>query len=213
MNLEKRWMELWQSLGITKNMFPDFAVVLKRYDEEARYYHNRDHLIHCLGEFDNIKHHLDNPLAVEVAIWYHDVVLGQYPNNEEESAKLAQAVMKTAGINKNFRRQVCRLILLTKHKKKPKSQDKDGKYLIDIDLAILGQEPAWFERYNQAIENEHGWISKHEYQSRRKKFLQGLLKRFSIYSTRLFQNKLETQARRNIKWALRELEQEEEMIA
>lgn len=59
------------------------------YSKPSRVYHTLPHIVHCFLEFDSVKHFLKNPEAVELAIWFHDIVyetsLELYPFNEERS--------------------------------------------------------------------------------------------------------------------------------
>lgn len=61
------------------------------YSEPHRHYHNFHHIADSLAEFDRARHLAREPLAVELAIWFHDTVYDtRAGNNEEQSAELGR---------------------------------------------------------------------------------------------------------------------------
>ena len=93
------------------------------------------------------------------------------------------------------------LIMATQHHTVTED-DTDGQLLLDIDLAILGQETARFNEYEQQIRQEYAWVSEQDFKSGRAAVLQSFLQREWIYQTDYFRGRLEQQARLNIQTAL-----------
>jgi predicted metal-dependent HD superfamily phosphohydrolase len=77
----------------------------------------------------------DRAILIE-AIWWHDVVYDpKRPDNEEQSAILAEQ-----HVDPGIGAEVGRLVRLTKtHEVAP--DDRRGAVLISIDLSILGADP------------------------------------------------------------------------
>jgi predicted metal-dependent HD superfamily phosphohydrolase len=101
-----------------------------------------------------------------------------------------------AGVSPDISTRVAALILATKHDREPGSPD--ARLLVDVDLAILGCEPAVFAAYDRAIRQEYSWVPEEEYRGARAAILQRFLHHPAIYHTRFFRDRLETQARQNL---------------
>jgi len=193
----ERWKNLFKRVGC--NISPDeqFKSLVKAYSEKHRAYHNLNHLEQCLKEFDKVKSYLDLPDLVEIAIWYHDAIYNtRSDRNEEESALLAERDLNDFGIIKESIKTVHDLILSTKHNDEPKYSDT--KYLIDIDLSILGSAPNIFQEYENNIRKEYKWVPIFLFRKKRVEVLKSFLRRKHIFYTKLFREKYEYQARINI---------------
>lgn len=181
------------------------------YREPHRSYHTAQHIIECLEHLDQCvslyrsdpglykkgaQYHLQ---AIELAIWWHDIVYQTAQNstigNEQLSASYAYF---TARETKSYI-YVANLILATDHKKEPGSVDvANGDVIADIDLAILGAEPERFEQYEQQISEEYRHVPPQQYNEARRKFIQGMLDRPRIYHTDYFHDRFEARARENL---------------
>ncbi|WP_052700153.1 hypothetical protein [Methylocucumis oryzae] len=60
--------------------------ILTLYNQPARRYHNIEHIIHCLKEFDQIGDQIPDPDAVEMALWFHDSIYyaGRIDNEQKK---------------------------------------------------------------------------------------------------------------------------------
>src|SRR6185503_17820748 len=157
MPLETRWATLWERLSAAG----DLPVVWQRlhaaYTEPHRRYHTLAHLEHCLLEFDAARELAQDPLAVEYALWFHDLHYDTHASdNEERSASEADAVLSRAGWPEERRARVRQMILDTKHAAIPASPD--GTLMADVDLSILGQPRTRFEAYEREIREEYAWV-------------------------------------------------------
>ena len=193
-----KWIEFWQRLGVKNNPAPYFAELEARYCEPHRAYHNLAHVLDCLEEFESAKNLAHDPLAVEMAIWYHDAVYDpRAKDNEEQSAKLAAKAGDESGLPNLLKQRVNNLILATK--KHDASLDQDAAVMVDVDLSILGREARRFDEYENQIRQEYGWVSDAAFVAGRTAVLESFLSRQTIYSTEFFRNRYERQARRNLK--------------
>ncbi|OGP92616.1 MAG: hypothetical protein A2Z19_07630 [Deltaproteobacteria bacterium RBG_16_54_18] len=197
MDYLSRWDNLFNRIGCNKNPEEQFHRLVKAYSEKHRAYHNLNHIEQCLNEFDQLKYYLDLPDLVEIAIWYHDAIYNtRSDRNEEESALIAENELNSLGIIEEPIKTVHDLILSTKHNDEPKNSD--SKYLIDIDLSILGANTNIFQEYEKNIRKEFKWVPKYLFQKKRGEVLKSFLRRKHIFYTELFRKKYEYQARINI---------------
>jgi len=179
-------------------------VLLPRYTEPQRHYHDLRHIEACLVSLCNVRH--DGSLrkeqeirlnTVELALWFHDAIYtpGAH-DNEQRSADLAFEVISKTGIDSKIGVEVRDLIMATTHHNAPMSGY--AALICDIDMVILGRKPSDYRQYAEAIRREFSMVPVEQYCVGRTKVLQGLLARHLIYGTRYFQDLCEVQARRNL---------------
>lgn len=196
---EARFKALWQRCATPAS--DEFASgvyrdVRDRYMEPHRRYHTPVHIAHCLNQFDLARDHMDEPDAVEMALWFHDVVYDARANdNEEQSAKY---FLETCGekLDSDFRSKVFDLIIVTIHKELPKSNDE--KFMVDIDLSSFGLPWDRFLKDSEGVRNEFPHLSDEEFYPAQKIFLDSLLERKHFCFTRFFRERHEQTARDNI---------------
>jgi predicted metal-dependent HD superfamily phosphohydrolase len=158
-----------------------------RYAEPHRRYHTLAHIEHCLREFP--PEEAQDPASVLLAIWYHDAIYDpRRSDNEERSAELLLQDFPAA-------RRAADLVLVTKHHQ---AADPDAELVVDIDLAILGQAPADFDRYERQIREEYDWVPEPVFREKRGALLRAFLARPRIYRTDAFRERLEAPARANL---------------
>ena len=173
-----------------------FNLLFNAYTESQRYYHTIQHIVECLDMFHQVRDQLNDPIAVEWAIWFHDIVYDpQASDNEEQSADLMQ---KKCGhlLSSDQIKKVYAWILATK-KHKP-SNDQDLNYLLDIDLAILGSSRSRFAVYEQQIQQEYAWVEPELYKQKRAEVLRHFYQMQPLYQTEYFMNLLENRAKLNL---------------
>jgi predicted metal-dependent HD superfamily phosphohydrolase len=95
------------------------------------------------------------------------------------------------------------LVLATRHESV--ALDPDSQVIEDVDLSILGAEPARFDQYEEQVRQEYGWVAGPIYQHKRKAILESFLARAAIYNTSRFIERYERQARANLARALARL--------
>jgi predicted metal-dependent HD superfamily phosphohydrolase len=137
---------------------------------------------------------------VLLALWFHDAVYApRAADNEERSAELVRALALPGAVTG----RAAALVLATKHASPP--DDPEAKLTVDIDLAILGQSEVRFDRYEEQVRKEYGWVPGFLFRSKRAAILESFLKRPTIYGTDVFQAKYEAAARANLERSLRRL--------
>jgi predicted metal-dependent HD superfamily phosphohydrolase len=181
-----------------------YQELVSRYSEPHRHYHNLHHIAECLGEFDSARHLAGDPVALELAIWFHDVVYDPHaPDNEERSAEVAKQHLGQAGGSAALIGSVAAFVLTTKAHES--STHRDASLLIDVDLSILGQQKERFREYEAQIRWEYNWVPESTFAARRAEILERFLARERVYTTEPFFTKYESRARANLQDSIRKL--------
>lgn len=200
------WEEL-QKRGGQGDKIKFWNDVLSPYFEQNRFYHSWKHILHMLEEYEEVKQLLADPSLVKHAIWMHDSVYNTQSHgnkNEEDSARNAYSHAIRFHLGEEYAKELKSLVSLTDHVGFPISTD--GRYLVDIDLAILGAEPTIFDEYEESVRKEYEWVPIDVFKTERAKILRSFLERESIYHTEYFQAKYEEVARKNLQRSLQNLE-------
>jgi predicted metal-dependent HD superfamily phosphohydrolase len=200
-DLRVRWERLW----IDSAAQHAFADLVKAYTAPSRHYHNVHHIRSCLKQASAMSHAFADYPAVVATIFFHDAVYDvTRSDNEERSAELAECHLRAMGQSDAFVAVIRELIVDTRHQSPPATTD--GRFLVDIDLAILGAAPDEFDAYEQAIRREYAHVPDEAFASGRARILRGFLAREWIYATKLFRERYETAARENLRRSLARLE-------
>src|SRR5262245_7191495 len=201
---ERSWINIWKSLRAQGEPLPVLHDLIARYEEPHRGYHTLDHILDCLKEFQSVRSSATEKDAIEMALWFHDAVYDpRATDNEEQSAQLAEDVLRRAKVPDHFIRCVRDLILATRHQALPELPD--AQLLVDIDRAVLGQSAERFDAYETAIRKEYQWVPKKIFGEKRAAILKSFLDRQTIYATPEFQKKYEPTARANLERSIRRL--------
>ena len=185
---------------ILKALWQGIAV---RYNESQRAYHSLQHIQQLFGQFEQIKHHLNEPHIIALALFYHDVIYAPTrADNELKSAEYAVEALRPY-----FSAAQCQyiyaLIMMTANHKLAECSNAqknfDSAYLLDMDLSILGASWSEYEQYAQAVRQEYAHVSNIDYRVGRIAVLTELLAHPTLYLTDYYSTRLETQARQNIK--------------
>lgn len=143
--------------------------VLKRYEEDHRYYHTTTHLLDVVLQLSKLDNFDDELFLAAV---YHDAVYDSQANdNEERSAALFLVEAKSASLNKLQMDSINRLILDTKTHK-PSSEK--SQLLIKADLSILDQPLSKLIEYEHQIFKEFQFVDYKVYQPKRIEILNQL---------------------------------------
>jgi predicted metal-dependent HD superfamily phosphohydrolase len=194
--LVRSWQRAWATLGLN---VPEGLMqrLLQAWAEPQRHYHTTQHLIECLALLEPELHSTQHPGEVELALWFHDAVYDpKAKDNEARSADWACQALAQAGAGEAVQQRVRALIMATCHDAEP--VDPDARLLVDIDLAILGAEPARFAEYDAQVRAEYRWVPGWLYRRKRQQVLAGFLARPVIYGTARFQERFERAARENL---------------
>lgn len=199
---ESYWQQFSNHLMLTDTHSKALLhLLLDAYSEPQRHYHTIQHIVECLAFFHQIKNQLNDPIAVELAIWFHDAIYNpQAIDNEEKSAELMEQYCSQL-FEKAQLQKVYEWIIATK--KHSPATDQDLNYLLDIDLAILGSSKRRFAEYEQQIQQEYSWVDADLYRVKRAEVLNYFFEMKPLYQTEYFRDLLEEQAKNNLTSSLR----------
>ena len=174
-----------------------------------RAYHDTTHLWACLRHLQTVQDQLpgalQDPHAAALALWYHDAIYWPWGrHNEERSADWAARFLRSQGLPEPMVLRVHQHILDTRHAPGPLMGD--ALWVVDIDLAILGQSDAVFRQFERNVRREYFFVRWPRYVAGRSAVLKGFLHRPRIYGTPWFHDRYEAQARINLHHALTALD-------
>lgn len=198
----------WHVLLLRHSASPDAyavgAALLARWSEPHRRYHDVTHLRGVLDAVDYLAGSADDPDAVRLAAWYHDAVYAGAPDDEENSAVLAEADLSALGLPAALVAEVARLVRLTVEHD-PGPADRNGQVLSDADLAVLALEPEEYRRNSARVRAEYRHVSDADFRAGRARVITALLAAPSLYRTPEARRMWEDAARRNLTSELRTL--------
>jgi predicted metal-dependent HD superfamily phosphohydrolase len=176
--------------------------LLRRWSEPHRRYHDVRHLTAVLDAVDELAGEADDADAVRLAAWFHDAVYTGRPGaDERDSAALADAALRAAGLDDALVAEVVRLVELTVGHD-PDPGDRNGGVLCDADLAVLGGDPVEYAAYAAGVRDEYARVPEEEFRRGRAAVLEGLLARDPLFSTATARDRWEDRARRNVETEL-----------
>lgn len=181
------------------------------YATPPRAYHNFAHVEAVLCHYDEVAQGpgWERPREVLLAVLYHDAIYEPgRKDNEARSAELAVEHIRRwlpgEGIDAT---RVAELINLTARHGSfaPGQVDRDAALFLDCDMAILAADEATFSAYDRGIAAEYrgqvpGWL----FRLNRRRFLKALLARERIFLSDWFHQRLDAQARVNLRRAVTE---------
>lgn len=146
---------------------------------------------------ETIQSELNDPYAVALALWFHDVVYEpQALDNELKSAELFEQLM-AQDLQLDTMQKIKRWILATQ--KHGPTDETDLQFLLDIDLAILAATPERFMQYEQQIQQEYDWVDPEVYSIKRKEVLMNFYQSELLYQTAYFQKNFELKSQAKFK--------------
>ncbi|TPI23210.1 hypothetical protein [Mesorhizobium sp. B4-1-1] len=181
------------------------------YQAADRHYHGLAHIEAMLALAGEYRHLLDDPEAVEAAIWFHDAIYdSRAKDNEAKSAELAEKRLAGRANSHRLARIAAMINATATHQLPPfRNEDalNDAAFLLDMDLAILGAEPAVFDAYERAVRSEYGWVEEPMWRACRAGVLKSFVARPHIFYTTEFRDRFEAQARENLGRSLQALQE------
>lgn len=197
---KQRFISLWNRCQTGDGAGCDADDVYKEvqdyYSEPGRHYHTPKHIEHCLAQFDLASGQLKNADAVEIAIWFHDLIFeADADDNELQSARRFLELANDS-MEAKFKTSVYDLIMATAPPRLPKTTDQ--KFMLDIDLSSFGLPWKDMLRDSIAVRQESPQLSDAEFFPGQRAFLESLVKREHFYFTEFFRSRIEETARRNI---------------
>lgn len=209
MSPESRWRECIAPYGAPESAIADTWRGLEAsYCEAIRHYHDLAHVGALLALSSTHARHLRDRPAVDLAIFYHDVVYDPARgDNEARSADRARVELAELGLPSPLVERVCALIDLTRHGAvEPETADSDAHHFLDFDLSVLAAETSVYDAYAAAIRREYAHVPEAAYKAGRAKVLAGFLAMPSIYHVEAFRRAWETRARDNLSRELAQLQ-------
>ncbi|TDK28361.1 hypothetical protein E2F46_00225 [Luteimonas aestuarii] len=184
------------------------------YATPPRAYHDFNHVREVLRHYASVAEGpaWTQPVEVYLAVLFHDAIYeaGRSDNEARSAALAADRIAHwwpDGGIDIP---RVRELIELTARHGQHAPLDfgktagaDDTRQFLDCDMAILGAAPDVFDAYDRGIAAEYrghvpGWL----FRNRRRAFLKGLLARERIYLSDFFHERLDAQARSNLRRAI-----------
>jgi predicted metal-dependent HD superfamily phosphohydrolase len=144
----------------------------------GRGYHDTRHLAEVLDRLDELT---GSAPAVELvlAAWFHDAVYDGSAQDEERSARLAEAELAGEPVDVA---EVARLVRLTATHD-PAPGDLAGALLCDADLAILAAPPARYADYVAGVRREYAALPEEAFRAGRAAVLRDLAGRERLFRT------------------------------
>ncbi len=178
------------------------ADLRSRYAEPQRRYHTWAHIEALLGWLALRRDHLHDPVAVELAILFHDAVYDPArSDNEARSAWLLKDA-NLPNVGDDTRLRAVRMIEATAAHGLADTLDEtdrsDMAAFLDMDLSILGAAPAVFEGYERAIREEYAFVPEALFRAARRGILERFLERPTLYFSDWGRDRFEARARSNI---------------
>jgi predicted metal-dependent HD superfamily phosphohydrolase len=169
----------------------------------------------CLDELETVKNLFEEKtyFTVALALIFHNAICDfTLPKNEVLNAYFALSLCQKMGIE-NIGKKALSLILATDHSEIPahtpyspltpiNSQEASMYFMVDIDMAILGQNKDIFEQYERNTRKELRLFQDKLWILRHRKFISNLLAKPYIFHTLYFREKYENQAQLNLKNSL-----------
>lgn len=173
--------------------------IAKNYADKNRYYHNLSHIHSMLHRAKENRKQIIDFDSLLFAIWFHDIIYkSSKNNNEEKSAEFASSALINFSKEKIHFNTVVPLIISTKSHQILLKENHDNAFLLDFDLAILGQDWEIYEAYIQNIRKEYKLYPDFLYNPSRKKVLENFLNRKMLFFTEKYQDLFEEKARINL---------------
>ncbi|WP_309043847.1 HD domain-containing protein [Marinobacter sediminicola] len=199
-----RWTQLMAAWRFSSHQ-ETYDSLINAYSEKGRHYHTLEHVSACLRHLDNCSAKIEHPREVELALWFHDAIYKPLSSkNELESADWAASFLAESGASAEEIDRVHRLIIVTEHD--VPTQSRDESILVDIDLSILGAAPERYEIFEQGVRKEYRLVPAFIYRKKRAAVLRGFIERPQIYTSGIFPEASERQARENLSNAVSKLE-------
>jgi predicted metal-dependent HD superfamily phosphohydrolase len=188
----------WDDAVRTLGGAPQPTDLDQRYAEPHRRYHDTTHVQQVVRDAVALTSGRDRAL-VALAAWAHDVVYDGRPGEDERaSAAWARRHLTAAGLADADVTRVEGLVLATLDHTAPPG-DHLADALLDADLAILGAEPAAYERYQTAVRAEYAHVPDDQWRTGRAAVLRSLLAKDPLYRTAEARDRWADRAHRNLR--------------
>ncbi len=180
-------------------------------EEPGRAYHNASHVRNLLWLLGKMRDHAKDPLALKVAIFFHDAIYhiptdAQKPpahDNEVRSVSLMQELAIDA-THPALVKAGAMILCTAGH---ARQEDSDIGLMLDLDLSVLAASPARFARFEQAVRREYEVYPLPLYCMARMRIMRGFLEPHELFNTLVLSRRWQPRAERNLRAAINSLEQ------
>lgn len=193
----ERWASLWRRIGAEGPPDQVLADLEAAYGAPGRHYHTLGHVDRMLEEFDAVRSTAQDPDAVELALWLHDVVwTPEGTELEAASAAWGRERLGARGVAAALLDRMSGLILATRHL--PTAPASPDEALVrDLDLIMFAAPPEIFDRCNNLVRQEYAHVPDSAWRAGRARVLRSFLDRTPIYHSEALRG-LEPLARANL---------------
>jgi len=197
--------QIWDDAVRTLGGTPDAGDLAERYAEPHRAYHNTVHVASVVRDSwalaDAFAFTREERAVLTLAACAHDVIYDGKPGDDER-ASAAWARKRLTGLEEGLIARVESLVLATiTHS----SDDPLAHVLLDADLAVLGSEPADYDRYSRAVRLESTRYDDSRWRAGRAHVLKNLLDREALFVTEPARQLWDAVARTNLARELQSL--------
>lgn len=187
------------------------ADLRRRHAQPHRAYHTGQHIAELLDLLDRCRSAMLDPLAVELAILFHDAVYDPAArDNEEQSARLLESVMTGAAPADSLYRAAAMVRATALHAVPdglPDGEREDLARFLDMDLAILAAPAARFDEYEAQVRREYAHVADDAFRTGRAAVLRRFLSRDRLYLSDWGREQFESAARTNCARSLARLDE------
>lgn len=124
----------------------------------------------------------DERQILELTAWFHDAVYRGTAQDEQDSARLAEARLYAHLPGRGGRGAPPGA---ADHHTPPAGRGLSGQMFSDADLEVLARPPAAYQRYTAAIAEEYSHLPQKDFAAGRSQILQALLDKEQIFATPL----------------------------
>ncbi len=172
--------------------------IYKQHSKKNRYYHTLAHLEHLYNQLLKLKNSIQDWDMVVFALFYHDYIYNPLKqDNEEQSAKKAESILKDLSVSKQ-KITLCKDII-SATKGHHIANNEDINYFTDADLSILGSDWETYQTYFSNVRKEYKYYPDFIYNKGRIKVLHHFMAMPRIFKTPYFYELYEHQAKNNLK--------------
>ncbi len=204
--MQQRFISLWERCvpdPMTRSGEDVYRELEGHYYHPDRHYHDLRHIQACLKHFDVISDQLTQPDAVEMALWFHDVIYDPgADDNEQRSAELFLQCAQ-GDVDNSFLKVVHDLVMMTIHPSEPQSVDE--QFTVDIDLASFGLPWQEFIRLGELVRSEFPHVSDQDFESIQLQFFEILAGQPYFFFTEFFRSRYEAAAQSNLRRRIAQL--------
>lgn len=195
---------LWVSscTRLSADAASEWAHIEAAYSAPSRHYHTLQHLSDVYADLHEY-YAGKVPAATVFALFFHDIIYSALRgDNEKRSAEHTRDMLCKWQADEALINSVAEMIEATATHE---SGDKETRFFLDADMAILGAESIQYAAYIAAVRREYSVFPDLIYNSGRRKFVEAMLRRDRIFLTDYFYSRYEAQARVNLSNELNQL--------